>query len=135
MSDVFERLAAPVMETFAEALDAAYQKVRAKVLSKQHDYGHSNILKGGEPGLVLRENDKMERLWNLVWVPLVEGRGPAEPQNEAIEDTWIDIAGYALIALMLKERLPDGRSSFELPLVPEDNAQDDAVAVAEIVVL
>ena len=64
------------------------------VISKQHDYGHDNILAFREQGFVVRLWDKISRLKNLIW-------GKGTPKNESIEDTFIDIAGYAIIGLML----------------------------------
>ena len=64
------------------------------VISKQHDYGHDNILAFREQGLVVRLWDKISRLKNLIW-------GKGTPKNESIEDTFIDISGYAIIGLML----------------------------------
>jgi len=67
------------------------------VISKQHDYGHDNILTFREQGLVVRLWDKVARLKNLLWVM------NEEPKNESIGDTFTDIAGYAIIGLMLKK--------------------------------
>ena len=66
------------------------------VISKQHDYGHDNILAFREKGLIVRLWDKVARLKNLLWV------NPREAKNESIEDTFTDIAGYAIIGLMLR---------------------------------
>ena len=89
------------METFEDACHALAQEIAALVCSKQHDYGPGNILAFGEFGVLVRANDKFERMKNL------QGK---RPTNEAIDDTWMDIAGYALIALMLR------RDKFTLPL-------------------
>ena len=79
--------------------DACYEvalKVAEVVISKQHDYGHDNILAFREQGLIVRLWDKVARLKNLLWV------NPREAKNESIEDTFTDIAGYAIIGLMLR---------------------------------
>lgn len=85
--------------------DADLEREMAKVMhelfeifkKKQASYGPGNIAKGGERGVVLRMSDKLERLWNLVW------EGNANPlQDETIEDTFLDIADYGLIALLVK---------------------------------
>lgn len=89
------------METFNDACHALAQEIAALVCSKQHDYGQGNILAFGEFGVLVRANDKFERLKNL------QGKSPT---NEAVDDTWMDVAGYALIALMLR------RGKFTLPL-------------------
>ena len=71
-------------------------RIAETVISKQHDYGHDNILAFREEGLVVRLWDKISRLKNLIW-------NKGTPQNEPIEDTFIDIAGYAIIGLMLAD--------------------------------
>lgn len=64
---------------------------------KQQDYGSNNISAFGEFGVIVRLNDKMERLKNLNKMPSVK--------NEAIEDTYQDIANYAVISLMIRRNL------------------------------
>jgi hypothetical protein len=61
--------------------------------SKQRDYGSANISAFGEKGLVVRMNDKVERLKNLVWKD-------KNPEHEKVEDTWVDIANYGIIGLL-----------------------------------
>ncbi len=73
--------------TFSHVLDT--------VIGKQRDYGHGNILRYGLTGVVVRMADKVERMKNLL--------GKADPVNESIEDTALDIVGYCLIAVMLLE--------------------------------
>jgi hypothetical protein len=70
---------------------------------KQADYGPTNIGMGNRTidtdedvqksmiGLVVRMNDKIQRLMNLI----LDNR---DPQNESVEDTLIDIANYAVMA-------------------------------------
>jgi len=72
--------------------------------SKQNDYGHGNILKFGMTGVMVRASDKSERLKNLTI-----GRDIA-PRNESLLDTFFDVIGYTVIAVMLKAE------TFELPL-------------------
>ena len=82
--------------SFEEACRSTALKVAEVVIAKQHDYGHDNILAFKEQGLVVRLWDKINRLKNLFW-------NKSEPKNESIEDTFTDIAGYAIIGLMLAE--------------------------------
>lgn len=76
-----------------------FQKIVREItdmLEKKHaDYGENNLLKFGELGILIRVSDKVERLINLT----KEGK---QPNNEAIEDTWLDIAGYAIQAVRLR---------------------------------
>jgi hypothetical protein len=67
--------------------------VREVVIGKQKMYGHGNIKRFGIPGITIRLNDKLERLKNLQ-----RHGGPV--LFEPIDDTWLDICGYAIIAIM-----------------------------------
>ena len=60
---------------------------------KQLDYGPNNISDFGEFGVLVRLNDKINRLKNLF-------KTNASAQNESIADTWKDITNYGLIGLM-----------------------------------
>ena len=91
---------------FEEAIEAIAKEVAELVISKQRDYGVKNILNspfGPEHGIVVREFDKLSRLAHL----LASGK---KPHNESIEDSWKDVVGYGLIALMVR------RGVFDLPL-------------------
>ena len=65
--------------------------------TKQQDYGSGNISAFGEFGVLVRLNDKIERLKNLNKMPSVK--------NEAIDDTYLDIANYAVIAMLIRRNL------------------------------
>jgi hypothetical protein len=69
---------------------------------KQHDYGHNNITNFGIIGVAIRICDKIARIDNL--------SKRSQPNNESLVDSYIDIVGYAMIAIMLNE------DSFKLPL-------------------
>jgi len=88
---------------FEMACRQTAKEIAELVISKQHDYGKNNILDFGETGVLIRANDKFSRLKNLLKLR-------ENPKNEAIEDTWTDVAGYAIIALMLR------RNIFNLPM-------------------
>lgn len=64
-------------------------------IQKHKDYGKGNILSLEELGIAFRETEKVERLKNL----LMKSQDPA---NESIDDTWTDVAVYAVIALMFR---------------------------------
>lgn len=94
---------------FEEAIRQTAMEIANLVISKQRDYGPKNIVNspfGPEQGLVTREHDKLARLANLL------GKSK-NPNNESIEDTWKDVAGYGLIGVMIR------RGIFELPLKEE----------------
>lgn len=68
---------------------------------KQNDYGHGNIEKFGQFGILVRLSDKVERLKNLK---------KKKAQSEPYEDALVDIVGYCVVALMLD----DGTFGLEL---------------------
>ena len=79
-------------ETFNEACHIIADELVDLICRKQHDYGHDNIIAFGEFGLLVRTSDKVARLRNL------QGKeGIVEPRIDA----WRDIAGYAILALMV----------------------------------
>ena len=74
---------------------------------KQMDYGPSNISMGTGVGeamniklattaLVIRINDKVQRLLNLVIT------NPREAQNEPVEDAFKDLSVYGIIAQIVR---------------------------------
>lgn len=72
------------------------------LLCKKHkDYGSGNINAFGEVGILVRVSDKIARLKHLYTENVVRISMPS-PENESIDDTWLDLAGYAILALMLR---------------------------------
>lgn len=67
------------------------------LISKHHDYGPKNISEspgGAMNGLRVRLWDKLARLNNLVDAGI-------HPQHESLEDTFKDMANYAIIGLLV----------------------------------
>tara|TARA_R100000329_G_C7518606_1_gene182831 strand:+ start:91 stop:564 length:474 start_codon:yes stop_codon:yes gene_type:complete len=79
--------------------------VARTLCEKQNDYGPENIARFMHKGIILRLHDKVARLENLL-------NNGIEAKNEAIDDTYMDIVGYAVIGLMLLD------NSFFYPLLP-----------------
>ena len=98
MPVLMDRTATARPETFEEACRLVATQIANTVISKQHDYGHDNILGFGDKGLVVRMWDKVSRLKNLIW----NGNGIAK--HEPIKDTFTDIAGDGIIGLMLEKQ-------------------------------
>ena len=104
--EVLERIDAYVKATSAKVkppleFEAAViaRKAIDLLIKKHEDYGPANISDApGGPlnGLSVRLHDKVARLNHLL-------SNDKEPKNEAIEDTFIDILNYALIALLVIE--------------------------------
>ncbi len=82
-----------------KTLDAAFAEVNDVLLQtfikKHKDYGKGNILSIKELGIAMRITEKAQRLINL----LMKGD---EPSNESIEDSWTDIAVYAVVAKLYR---------------------------------
>jgi hypothetical protein len=78
--------------SFQEMLVRITSEANALCVSKQKDYGPANIAGFGEIGVLIRLNDKFQRLKNL----LTSGKSP---KNESVEDTWIDLLNYSVIGL------------------------------------
>lgn len=66
---------------------------------KQQDYGPHNLTKFGVYGVVVRANDKMERIVNLL--KREQAGGSSEAQNESVADSFLDLANYAVIGYLL----------------------------------
>lgn len=79
-----------------DALRIAFENIQL-MDGKQLDYGSQNISAFGEYGVVVRMSDKMERLKNLIKKDSVN--------NESIEDTYKDLANYAVISLLIRRNL------------------------------
>lgn len=81
-------------------LDQAFKQICDELLAtfikKHKDYGKGNILSIKELGIAFRESEKIERLKNLLMKS-------DNPENESIDDSWMDIAVYAIIARMYRE--------------------------------
>lgn len=80
-------------------LDEAFEEVNKEMLKmflkKHKDYGKGNILDMGELGIAFRISEKFNRIKHL----LLQGK---KPTNESVEESWIDIGVYAVIAVLLK---------------------------------
>jgi len=69
----------------------------ALLLRKHRDYGPKNIAEApGGPlnGLRVRMHDKLARINHLL-------DSGVDPQNESLEDSFLDLANYALIAQLV----------------------------------
>ena len=72
-----------------------YEDLYNLLCRKQHDYGHKNIDNFGLIGVAVRICDKIARAENL------RNKESNAVKNETVIDTYEDIVGYAVIALML----------------------------------
>lgn len=88
---------------FEERVHNLFEGLEKTLLSKHKDYGPGNIAQapgGALNGLRVRIHDKVARINHL----LDSGQ---EPQHEALEDSFLDLANYAVIAiLVLRKQWP-----------------------------
>lgn len=87
----------PVMDKFITDVWETLDAMGNLLISKQKDYGPGNINNAyGGPlnGLLVRAGDKFERIKNLI------GSGKT-PEHESIQDSFIDLANYMIIAMMV----------------------------------
>jgi hypothetical protein len=96
----------------ANDIDDILTELKAILVKKQEDYGPLNIsLAPGGPynGLRVRMFDKLQRFSHLV------ENDNDTPNYESIRDTFIDLANYAIIGILVQngqwEGLPDAKSS------------------------
>ena len=82
-------------QTLEEAFEIICKELEEVFVRKNHDYGKGNILDTKELGIAYRVSDKLNRLKHL----LETGN---KPSNETIEESWVDIGVYAVIAIMYK---------------------------------
>ena len=74
-----------------------YDELAMLLLKKHRDYGPKNISESpGGPlnGLRVRMHDKLARINNLI-------DNNKEPENESLEDSFKDMANYAIIGLLV----------------------------------
>ena len=98
----YEQIVATVSEQLGletaqgkRALALALECVRL-LDTKQQDYGPNNISFSGELGIAVRTQDKVCRLRHIL------SKG-GEANHEAKRDTYMDMANYGLIGVMLDD--------------------------------
>lgn len=82
---------------FEDDVRIIYDELMSVLLKKHRDYGPRNIADApGGPlnGLRVRIHDKVARINNLV-------DNNSKPQYESLEDSFKDLANYAIIALLV----------------------------------
>ena len=85
------------MSTLDNELTQVTQELGDLLLSKHRDYGPKNISDapgGAINGLRVRMHDKLARINNLT-------DSGANPEHESLEDSFKDMANYAIIGLLV----------------------------------
>ena len=84
-------------DAFINAVAKAFEQSHETLLTKHKDYGPKNISDApGGPlnGLLVRMHDKMARAQHLTYNNSV-------PNHESLEDTFMDLANYSIIAMLV----------------------------------
>lgn len=87
------------MSNLSNDLDIVLSKLKSILLKKHEDYGPLNVAHSpGGPlnGLRVRMYDKLARINNLYQ------KGGDTPNYESLEDSFIDLANYAIIAILVQ---------------------------------
>lgn len=89
-----------------QAFEEAIGRMMRVHLKKNADYSPANILGTGELGVVVRMWDKVSRMMNLAGFRIVikssDFDAPREPNNEAISDSYEDLAVYGVIGKIVR---------------------------------
>lgn len=101
------------MSSADERFNKIAEEVATLLTSKRSDYGWENIQELGRKGVLSRINDKRNRLKTMY-------ESDKTVQHESLLDSWLDIAGYAIIGLMLE------RGEWILPTDPDYNLRIEA---------
>ena len=89
----------PDSTSFESAVGATYQELLDLLISKHKDYGPKNIADapgGAINGLRVRMHDKLARINNLY-----DSIRDMAPEHESFEDSFKDMANYAIIGLLV----------------------------------
>jgi hypothetical protein len=82
---------------FYDISEKYYNQLHRLLTKKQQDYGPANIANapgGAINGLRVRMHDKIARINNLI-------DSGQNPENESLHDSFMDLANYAIIAMMV----------------------------------
>ena len=92
------------LNEFRKVAHKHYAFAEDVLVSKQNDYGPTNISRSpGGPlnGLRVRMHDKISRINHLI-------DSGVSPENESLKDSFLDLANYSIIAMMvLDEEWPE----------------------------
>jgi hypothetical protein len=83
---------------FEEDVRIIYDELMSVLLKKHKDYGPRNIADapgGALNGLRVRIHDKLARINNLI------DTGSNQPEYESLEDSFKDMANYAIIGMLV----------------------------------
>lgn len=101
----------PLPEVFCPAQSYVFRNQLGRMyrtyLKKNADYSPYNILGTGDIGLVTRLWDKMARIFSLsgfkVKAEFEEYDKPRQAKNESLDDSYLDLATYGVIAAVYRQ--------------------------------
>lgn len=101
MSDRFGEM---TLVEFDMEVEEITKKVETLLHTKRLSYGTSNLTRHGEAGIIVRMGDKMQRLDNHAG-KLMRGEGgnATHADGETIDDAYMDMIGYSVLALIYRE--------------------------------
>ena len=105
-----------IEQKFENALAGKFTEAEQLLIKKHKDYGPKNISQSpGGPlnGLRVRMHDKLARINHLY-------DSGATPENESLRDSFIDLANYSIIALMVLDGDWDNRDIEPQPDIREN---------------
>lgn len=85
------------LKEFRKVSNEYYRWAEDTLVKKQSDYGPTNISRapgGALNGLRVRIHDKVSRINHLI-------DSGATPENESLRDSFLDLANYSIIAMMV----------------------------------
>ena len=79
------------------------ERIEKLLHTKRLSYGPGNLTRHGEAGIIVRMGDKMQRLDNHAG-KLMRGEGgnATHVDGETIEDAYMDMIGYCVLALIYR---------------------------------
>lgn len=95
--------------------------IQELLVSKQRDYGTHNISRFGIVGIIIRLNDKIARLFNLLEKSTDTNHSTVAVKDEPLYQTYMDVVGYCVVAMMFLTKVKNSNfeneiSQFYLPL-------------------
>lgn len=92
------------LETFKHDAESIYHEMTELLTRKRESYGTDNLTRRGLAGILIRMEDKIERLYSML-----EKETTITAVGESTFDAWRDLIGYATLGLMGAERALDAQ--------------------------
>jgi len=91
-----------------DKLDELLEGIKQTLMKKNALYGDA-VFEFGEHGILIRAYDKAKRLMTLLgnrsWVLQQQLIANGEEYEAMLDDAWLDLAGYAVLALYFRRWL------------------------------